>query len=55
MKDKRRIVSVTSVFVLLLIFSGLSVLSQTSPQRVQIVVLGTTDLHGNIFPDRLLH
>ena len=50
MKDKRRIVSVASVFVLLLILSGLSVVSQTSQQRVQIVVLGTTDLHGNLLP-----
>lgn len=49
MKDKR-IVSLASALVLLLILSGLSVVSQTSPRRVQIVVLGTTDLHGNLLP-----
>ncbi|HEY5885879.1 MAG TPA: 5'-nucleotidase C-terminal domain-containing protein [Pyrinomonadaceae bacterium] len=44
----------TTLYVLLLLiavlFAGLPLSGQTSTQRVHIVVLGTTDLHGNILP-----
>jgi len=38
------------VLVLAIFFTGLPLAGQTPAQRVHIVVLGTTDLHGNILP-----
>jgi len=38
------------VLVLAVFFTGLPLAGQTPAQRVHIVVLGTTDLHGNILP-----
>lgn len=38
------------VLLLACLFAGLPLAGQTTNQRVHIVVLGTTDLHGNIFP-----
>ncbi|HKO45450.1 MAG TPA: 5'-nucleotidase C-terminal domain-containing protein [Pyrinomonadaceae bacterium] len=38
------------VLVLAVLFAGLPLAGQTPAQRVHIVVLGTTDLHGNILP-----
>ena len=38
------------VLVLAVFFAGLPLAGQTAAQRVHIVVLGTTDLHGNILP-----
>lgn len=38
------------VLVLAVFFAGLPLSGQTPAQRVHIVVLGTTDLHGNILP-----
>ena len=37
-------------FVLVVFFAGLPLAGQTPAQRVHIVILGTTDLHGNILP-----
>jgi 2',3'-cyclic-nucleotide 2'-phosphodiesterase/3'-nucleotidase len=50
MKLQRRSFRILNAFVFVL-FLALSTLSQeTKPQRVHITVLGTTDLHGNIYP-----
>ena len=38
------------ILVLAVFFPGLPLAGQTAAQRVHIVVLGTTDLHGNILP-----
>jgi 2',3'-cyclic-nucleotide 2'-phosphodiesterase/3'-nucleotidase len=38
------------LLVLVLLIAGLPLAGQTPSQRVHIVVLGTTDLHGNILP-----
>ena len=38
------------ILVLGVFFAGLPLAGQTPAQRVHIVVLGTTDLHGNILP-----
>jgi 2',3'-cyclic-nucleotide 2'-phosphodiesterase (5'-nucleotidase family) len=38
------------VIVMTLLLAGVQLLGQTPSQRVQIVVLGTTDLHGNLLP-----
>lgn len=38
------------VLVLAVFFAGLPLTAQTPAQRVHIVFLGTTDLHGNILP-----
>ena len=38
------------VLVLAVFFAGLPLAGQTPAQRVHIIVLGTTDLHGNILP-----
>ncbi len=43
--------TLTFLFLLLATFcTGLQLLAQAPAQRVHIVVLGTTDLHGNILP-----
>jgi 2',3'-cyclic-nucleotide 2'-phosphodiesterase (5'-nucleotidase family) len=38
------------ILLLACLFTGLPLAGQTSTQRVHIVVLGTTDLHGNLLP-----
>lgn len=50
MKMKRRAVFSASIIVLALIFATFPFAGQGSARRVQIVILGTTDQHGNIFP-----
>jgi 2',3'-cyclic-nucleotide 2'-phosphodiesterase (5'-nucleotidase family) len=49
MKSNRRILSAT-VTLLLLVLSSFPLVGQQSQRRLQIVILGTTDLHGNLFP-----
>ncbi|MDQ5844708.1 MAG: 5'-nucleotidase C-terminal domain-containing protein [Acidobacteriota bacterium] len=49
MKSNRRIVSAI-VTMLLLVLTSFPLAGQQSPRRLQIVILGTTDLHGNLFP-----
>jgi len=49
-KMKRRAVFSASIIVLALIFATFPFAGQGSARRVQIVILGTTDQHGNIFP-----
>ena len=46
---KRKTLTIFVLFFAVL-FSGLPLSGQTPTQRVHIVVLGTTDLHGNILP-----
>ena len=47
MKQNRRLF----LFILLLTLAFLPFTSQSAPpERVQITILGTTDLHGNIYP-----
>ena len=51
MKFKKRAIFPFSVIVLTLILTTFTSDGQSSlPQRRQIVILGTTDLHGNLFP-----
>jgi 2',3'-cyclic-nucleotide 2'-phosphodiesterase (5'-nucleotidase family) len=49
MKTKRKAFS-ASLILLALMLATLPFAGQGSSNRVQIVILGTTDLHGNIFP-----
>src|SRR5688572_8187431 len=50
MRIKRKAVFAGSMIVLVLMLASFPFAGQSSSNRVQIVVLGTTDLHGNIFP-----
>lgn len=49
MRSNRRILSATFT-LLLLVLSSFPLAGQQSPRRLQIVILGTTDLHGNLYP-----
>ncbi|MFN2514742.1 MAG: bifunctional UDP-sugar hydrolase/5'-nucleotidase [Pyrinomonadaceae bacterium] len=51
MKSKKQAIFPLSVIGLALILTPFSSNGQrSSPKRLQIVILGTTDLHGNLFP-----
>jgi len=50
MKTKRKAIFSASVIVLALVLTTFPFAGHGSSKRVQIVILGTTDLHGNIFP-----
>jgi len=50
MKLNRRTFLATFIVVLALILVSLPLAGSSSSKRVHIVVLGTTDLHGNLFP-----
>ncbi len=50
MKTKRKAVFSAFMILLALLLAALPFAGQGSSKRVQIVILGTTDLHGNIFP-----
>lgn len=50
MKLNRRTFFATWIVVLALILASVPVAGRKEPKRVHIVVLGTTDLHGNLFP-----
>lgn len=50
MKTKKKTVFAACVILLTLIIGTLPFAGQTASKRVQIVILGTTDQHGNIFP-----
>jgi 2',3'-cyclic-nucleotide 2'-phosphodiesterase (5'-nucleotidase family) len=49
-KVMKRITLALLIVLLACLFAGLPLAGQTSTQRVHIVVLGSTDLHGNILP-----
>ncbi|HVQ37189.1 MAG TPA: 5'-nucleotidase C-terminal domain-containing protein [Pyrinomonadaceae bacterium] len=50
MKTRRKTVFTALVVLLTFIIGTLPFTGNTAPKRVQIVILGTTDQHGNIFP-----
>ena len=50
MRLNRKIFFATLLILLTLILVSLPLAGNTSSKRVHIVVLGTTDLHGNLFP-----
>lgn len=50
MKPKTKGVVFTLMLVLALVVVSFPFSGSSAPQRLHIVVLGTTDLHGNIFP-----
>jgi len=50
MKLNKQTLIATFIVVTALIFAGLPVAGRTSAKRLHLVVLGTTDLHGNLFP-----
>lgn len=50
MKLKRTQVFQRFIILLAFVAAAFPIAGQNSPRRVQIVVLGTTDLHGNLFP-----
>jgi 2',3'-cyclic-nucleotide 2'-phosphodiesterase (5'-nucleotidase family) len=50
MKTKRKTVLAVCVILLTLIIGTFPFAGHSASKRVQIVILGTTDLHGNIFP-----
>ena len=46
----RKITAFHCLFALALLFASFPLASISAPERLHIVVLGTTDLHGNLFP-----
>jgi 2',3'-cyclic-nucleotide 2'-phosphodiesterase/3'-nucleotidase len=50
MKLNRKTFLATLIVLLALILASFPLAGSSSPRRVYIVVLGTTDLHGNLFP-----
>ena len=50
MKPNRQTLIATFIIVTALILTGLTAAGRTPARRVHLVVLGTTDLHGNLFP-----
>lgn len=47
---KRKTIFAASVILLALVIGTFPCAGQSASKRVQIVILGTTDLHGNLFP-----
>lgn len=50
MLSKRSFSAVSTVLLLLLLFSLLPLAGSGAATRVHVTIIGTTDLHGNIFP-----
>ena len=50
MKESRKPLLAATLVLLALILVGLPLAGSSASKRVHIVVLGTTDLHGNLFP-----
>src|SRR6266850_6190268 len=50
MRMKRRVVFSALLIVLVLMLATFPFAGRGSSKRVQIIILGTTDLHGNVFP-----
>src|SRR4030081_1576491 len=50
MKLNRRTFLTAFIVVLALILASLPLAGSSSPKRLHIIILGTTDLHGNLYP-----
>jgi 2',3'-cyclic-nucleotide 2'-phosphodiesterase/3'-nucleotidase len=50
MKPNRKVFVAILVVGLVMVLTSFPLAGRTAPKRVHIVVLGTTDLHGNLFP-----